>query len=176
MGYPLEFTGMYKTQMNVELGGVSLILYYNLVNMVVDLLGNFGYYGNTSYEYFCKSENMYCFSLSDLSIIIPNTPNNVVNDVSLTDQYDQLHLSVTSAYVEINAPVSHYKDNGCYSFNIVLGQHLSTNGRCFLCLTFQKTTRFCCRSNHISLIQWVRFETGKTQRISLPSVVVNPSR
>ena len=89
MGYPLEFTGIYKTQMNVELGGVSLIIYYNLINMVVDLLGNFGFYGNTSYEYFCKSENMYCFSLSDVSVILPNTPNNVVNDVSLTDQYDQ---------------------------------------------------------------------------------------
>lgn len=128
MGYPLEFTGIYKTQMNVELGGVSLILYYNLVNMVVDLLGNFGFYGSTSYEYFCKSENMYCFSLSDVSVILPNTPNNVVNDVSLTDQYDQLHLDVSSAYVEVNAPVSHYKGNGCYSFNIVLGQHLSTDG------------------------------------------------
>ena len=129
MGYPLEFTGMYKTQLNVELAGVSLFLYFNLINMVTDLLANFGFYSNTAYQYFCRSENTYCFSVSDFTAVIPNTPGNVVNDVTLKDQYDHLQLHVSSLYVEINAPVYHYKANGSYSFHILLGQRLPTDGK-----------------------------------------------
>ena len=59
MEYPLQFTGLYKTRINVQFSNTKMCFYYNIVNMLVDLLGNFGMYGERRYEYFCKSDNMY---------------------------------------------------------------------------------------------------------------------
>ena len=55
--YPLQFTGMYKTRINVQVNHSSLCFYYNIINIVTDLLSNFGMYMVKNYEFFCKSEN-----------------------------------------------------------------------------------------------------------------------
>lgn len=55
--YPLQFTGLYKTRINVQVNRSSVCFYYNFVNIVTDLLSNFGTYTVRNYEFFCRSEN-----------------------------------------------------------------------------------------------------------------------
>ena len=58
MEFPLQFTGLYKTRINVKMDGIRFCLYYNIVNQVIDLLAGFGFYANKSNEFFCKSDNV----------------------------------------------------------------------------------------------------------------------
>ena len=139
--YPLTFTGLYKTRINVRFNRTEIKLYYNLVNTIVDLLANFGMYSNKSYEYWCKSDNVYSVTFSDLSAIIPTTHDNVVNDVTLPQSFDHLKLNVSEAYIEINGPDNHYKGNGCSSFSVVLGSQKNTAGTFPILLSFRHHDR-----------------------------------
>ena len=58
MEYPLQYSGLFKTRINVQFDEVKMCFYYNVVNMIIDMLANFGMYGEKRYDFFCKSDNM----------------------------------------------------------------------------------------------------------------------
>ena len=139
--YPLSFTGLYKTRINVRLNHSHFFFYYNFVNSFIDLLAGFGMYSNKNYEYWCKSDNVYTVGFSDISIIFPTTHDNVVNDITLPQHYDHLKLRVSSAYIEINGPNNNYKGNDCFTFNILLGEQLASSGAYPVLLSFKHHER-----------------------------------
>ena len=53
-------------------------------------------------------------------MFIPTEHGNVVDDVSMLDQYNHLKLDIASLFVEITAPVSNYKSNGCYGITLIM--------------------------------------------------------
>lgn len=109
--------------------------------MIVDLLAGFGMYSNKSYEYWCKSDNVYTVALSNLSMIVPVTKDNVVNDVTIPQHFDHLKLDLSAAYVEINGPVNHYNENGVFDFNVVLGEQKPSTEKYPILVSFKHHER-----------------------------------
>ena len=109
--------------------------------MVIDLLANFGMYSNKSYEYWCKSDNVYTVACNDISFIFPTTKDNVVNDITLPNQYDHVKLKISNAFIEINGPENHYKGNGAFTFNILLGEQKGTPGEYPILVSFKHHQR-----------------------------------
>ena len=76
--------------------------------------------------------------LTNLSVIIPTTSGNVVNDVSLVSQYNHLKFDISTLAVEISAPQSHYRENGCFAITILLGGETQSTGSCVLVLLLRR--------------------------------------
>ena len=66
---------------------------------------------------------------TDLSLIIPAVEDNVVNDVTLTDQYDYVRFDISSFSATISAPQLHYKSLNSFVFSVLLGESPNEVGK-----------------------------------------------
>ena len=63
----------------------------------------------------------YSIAANNLEMYIPTEHDNVVDDVSMLNQYNHLKLYISSFFVEINAPQYHYQSDGCYGITLMMG-------------------------------------------------------
>ena len=80
-------------------------------------------------------------SVSDVSLIIPTVEDNVVNDVTLTDQYDYLQFTLSSFAVTISAPQLHYNALTTFAFSILLGDMSNDQGKYPIVVSFRPHRR-----------------------------------
>ena len=87
------------------------------------------------------SIHSYTVSVSDISLIIPTVKDNVVNDVTLTDQYDYLKFNVTSFAVAISAPQLHYNALTTFAFSVLFGEMSNELGKYPIVVSFKPHRR-----------------------------------
>ncbi len=64
-----------------------------------------------------------------------------MNDITLPNQYDHIKLKISNAFIEINGPENHYKGNGAFTFNILLGEQKGQAGNYPILVSFKHHQR-----------------------------------